>query len=92
MARVEDGRQAHARLKRLDNQVVEVVIDDVALALVVDRVDDLVVAVVLVAVQVLGLTAVAWEIICQLEGGGNSRSGRAYQSSGGTGSRWAGRS
>lgn len=45
--------------KRADNQVVDLVVDNVAVLLKVNGVNDLVVAVFLVAVDVLGLTAVA---------------------------------
>lgn len=62
VARVENGRKPHAGLKRLDHNVVNVVVDNVAGRLVIDGINDLVVPIVLVAVQVLGLSSVAREM------------------------------
>jgi len=59
VARVEDGRQTNAGLKRFDNVVMDLVVDNVAVLLEVDRVDDFVVAIFLIAVGILGLPAVA---------------------------------
>ena len=92
VARVENSRQPHAGLQRLDDAEVNLVVDDVAGLLEVDGVDDLVVAVVFVAVEVLGLPAVAW-----CEGLASDTAyrfwgaSRSHQSSAGTGRRWAGR-
>lgn len=59
MAAVEDGGEADTRREGLDDYGVDLVVDDVALCLEVDWVDDLVVSVILVAVEVLGLTAMS---------------------------------
>lgn len=56
---VEDGCEADAGLEGLDHDAVHFVVGDVAALAKVDGVDDLVVAVGLVAVEVLGLAAVA---------------------------------
>lgn len=60
MARVEDGREAHTGQQRPDDDVVDLVVDNVAVVGVVDRIDDLIVAVILVAVKILGLASVSW--------------------------------
>lgn len=59
MAGVENGRKADTRLKRLDDHGVDVIVDNVAFRGVVDGVDDFIVAVLFIAVEVLGLTTVA---------------------------------
>lgn len=59
MAGVDDGGEAHARLEGLDDEVVDLVVNNGALGLVVDGAQALVVAVFLVAVQVLLLAAVS---------------------------------
>lgn len=59
MARVEDGRQTDTLLERLDHVVVNLIVNDVAVVLKVDRVDNFVVAIVFVAVLVFGLSAVS---------------------------------
>jgi hypothetical protein len=61
VARVEDGREAHTGQQRPDDDVVDLVVDNVAVVGVVDRVDDLVVAIILVAVEIFGLASVSWE-------------------------------
>lgn len=60
VARVKDSCKAHASLKRLDDAEVDLVVDDVSCLLMVDWVDDFVGAIVFIAVNVLGLTAVSW--------------------------------
>lgn len=62
MARVEDGRQPDTGLKRLHNHVMKVVVDDVARVLVIYRVDDLVVAVLLVTIFVLRLSTMTCSV------------------------------
>ena len=59
MAGVDDGGQAHARLEWADEDVVDLVVDNVAGGLVVDGDEGLVVTVVFVAVEVLGLASVS---------------------------------
>jgi hypothetical protein len=59
VTRVENGSQTTTGRERADHDLVHLVVDNVTGLLKVDRVDNLVVAVVLIAVQVLGLTAVA---------------------------------
>ena len=58
MAGVEDRGQAHTGGEGHDEDAVHFVIDDVAGLAKVDWVDDLVVAVIFVAVEVFGLAAV----------------------------------
>lgn len=50
MARVEDGGETDTGLEGLDDVVVDFVVDDVAVGLVVEGVDDFVVAIFFVAV------------------------------------------
>lgn len=59
MAAVEDGRQTDTSLQWLDDVEMDLVVDNVAIRLEVDRVDDLVGAVLFVAVEILGLAAVS---------------------------------
>ena len=59
VTRVENGRQAHAALQGLDHDPVHLVVCDVANVAEVYRVDDLVVAIILIAIEVLCLTTVA---------------------------------
>lgn len=59
MAAVEDGGETDTRLEGLDYYGVDLVVDYVAVRLEVDRVDNLVVSVILVAVEVLGLAAMS---------------------------------
>jgi hypothetical protein len=59
VAAVEDGRQAHTGRQGLDHVMVDLIVNDVACCLKVERVNDLVMAVLLVAVKVLCLSAVA---------------------------------
>jgi len=92
VAAIEDGRQTHSSLERLDDVVVDFVVDDVPVCLVVDWVDDFVVAIFLVAVEVFGLAAVS----C-LRGTGLVQVSRkdlavdTYQSNAKIAHRWAGR-
>jgi len=58
MARVEDGRQPHSGLQGLHDDMVDLVVDDVAVFFEVDGVDDFVVSILLIAVVILGLTTV----------------------------------
>lgn len=60
VARVEDSGEADAGLEGGHHDAVHFVVDDVAHLAEVDGVDDLVVAVGLVAVQVFGLASVTW--------------------------------
>jgi hypothetical protein len=59
VARVEDGGEAHAGLQGAHHDAVHLVVGDVAVLAEVDRVDDLIIAVLLVAVEVFCLPAVA---------------------------------
>jgi hypothetical protein len=59
VARVKDCSQTDTGLEGLDDVVVDLVIDNVAVLLEIDRVDDFVVTVFLVAVGICGLAAVA---------------------------------
>ena len=59
VAGVEDGGQAHTRLKALDHDSVHLIVDDVTDSSEVDRVDDFVIAVLFIAVQIGCLAAVA---------------------------------
>lgn len=59
VAAVKEGRETHTGLQRLDHMVVDFVVDDVACPLMVDGVNDLVVAVLLVAARVFGLPAMS---------------------------------
>ena len=59
MAAVEDGRQTDTGLQWLDDVEMDLVVDNVPIGLEVDRVDDLVGAVLFVAVEIRGLTAVS---------------------------------
>lgn len=92
MAGIENGRHADAWSERGDADGVDLVVDDVAFGLEVDRVDDLVVPVILVAVEVFGLAAVSCECssapsqACATRG-----TVLSYPSSAGTASRSAGR-
>lgn len=61
MARVEDGGEANTGLEGLYHDAVHFIVDNVAGHSEVDRVDDLIVAIFLVAVKILGLTAVTWK-------------------------------
>ena len=58
MTRIENGCETDTGLQRLDHTEVNLVVNNMASLLVVDRVDDFVVSIILVAVKVLGLTAV----------------------------------
>ena len=58
MAGIEDGGEPHTGLEGLHEDAVHFVINDVAGSAEVDGVDHFIVAVVFVAVEVLGLTAV----------------------------------
>jgi len=62
VAAVEDGGETHACLQRLDDVMVDLIVDDVAGLLEVNRVNDLVVSVFLVAIQILGLTSVSYRV------------------------------
>lgn len=59
VARVEDGRQPDAGLQGSDHDAVHFVVDDVAILPKVNRIYHLVVAVILVSVKILSLTAMA---------------------------------
>lgn len=58
MAGVEDGSETDTRLERLDNHSVDVIIDNVSIRGMVDRVDDFIITVLFVAVEVLSLATV----------------------------------
>lgn len=93
VAAVEDGRQTDTGLQWLDDGEMDVVVDNVAIGLEVDRVDDLIGAVLFVAVEILGLAAVS----CQQSGSVSispiltSSESLTNQSSARRGHRWAGR-
>jgi hypothetical protein len=59
VAAVENGGQTDAGLQWLDDVEMDLVVDNVPIGLEVDRVDDLIGAVLFVAVEILGLTAVS---------------------------------
>ena len=59
VARVEDGREPHAGLKRLHDPEVDLVVDEVACFLIVYWVNNLIVPILLVAIQVFRLSSVA---------------------------------
>lgn len=59
MAAVENGGEPDARLEGAHDDGVDLVVDDVAALLEVHRVDDLVVSVILVAVEVLCLATMS---------------------------------
>lgn len=92
VARVEDARQAHTGLERCHTYRVDLVVDNVACLLEVDRVDDLIVAVVFVAVRVLCLTAVPYTClsVCfeNRNGKGEESNSQTYQSSARTEHHW----
>jgi hypothetical protein len=58
VARVKDGCQAHTGRERLDNNPVNLVVNDVAILLVIDWVDNLIIAVLFVTVEVFRLASV----------------------------------
>ena len=62
VARVKDGRQSHTGPQRTHHDSVHIIVHDMPRGAVVDRVDHVIVSVVLVAVQVGGATAVAGEM------------------------------
>lgn len=59
VAAVEDGRQTDTGLEWLDDVEMDLVVDNMATLLEVDRVYDLIGTVLLVAVEILGLAAVS---------------------------------
>lgn len=59
MAAVKDGSQSHTGLEGLHDGIVNLIVDDVAGLLEVNRVDDLIIAVVFIAVGVFGLPTMA---------------------------------
>lgn len=59
MAGIENGRKPYAWLQRVDHDAVHFIINDVTSLSEIHRVDDFVVAIILVAVFVGSLTAVA---------------------------------
>ena len=63
MAGIENGRQSHAALQRADHDPVHLVVGNVAGLSEVNWVDNLVVPIGLVAVEILCLPAVAWQVI-----------------------------
>lgn len=63
MARVKDGCQTHTRLQGSHTSEVNFVVNNMSSSLVIDRIDDLVVAVVFVTVQILGLTTVTYVLL-----------------------------
>lgn len=60
MTGVKDGRKPNAGLKGSDDAMMYFVVDNVASFAKIDRVDDLIVAVVFVTVEILRLASVAW--------------------------------
>lgn len=59
VAAVEDAGQAHTRLERLHDSKVNLIVDDVAGGLEVNRVDNLIKAVFLITVGIFSLPTVA---------------------------------
>jgi hypothetical protein len=60
VAGVEDRSEPHAGFQWLDHDPVHLVVDNMSDIAEIDRVDDLVVPVLLVAIEILGLAAVAY--------------------------------
>lgn len=58
MTGVEDGSETDTRLKRFDNHGVDVIVDDMTFGGMIDRVDDFIVPVLLIAVEIFSLTTV----------------------------------
>lgn len=67
MARVEDRSEPHAWLQRRDHDSVHLVIDNVSDLAEIDRIDDLVVPVLLVPVEIFGLATVPCVMSAMLE-------------------------
>lgn len=59
MTGVEDGSETDTRLKRFDNHSVDVIVDNMTFGGMIDRVDDFIVPVLLIAVEIFSLTTVA---------------------------------
>lgn len=59
MTRIEDGGESHTGLEGCDHDTVHLVVDNVTGRAEIHWIDDLVVAIIFVAVEILGLTAVA---------------------------------
>jgi len=57
MAGIEDGSQPHARLQRLDHNSVHLVVDNVTDLSEIDRVDDFVIPILLIAIEIFSLTS-----------------------------------
>ena len=91
VAAVEDGRQTDTGLQWLDDVEMDLVVDNVPIGLEVDRVDDLIGAVLLVPVEVLGLAAVSCKARSASAPDFRSHSPLTYQSSARIAHRWAGR-
>lgn len=91
VARVEDGGETHAGLEGAHHDAVHLVVGDVAGLAEVDRVDDLVVAVFLIAVKVFCLPAVSYAKLGTRLLQEPEQSEYTYQSSGRRASRSAGR-
>lgn len=59
MARVKDGCQTHTGLQRSNHDTMHLIISDVACLPEVDGIDNLVIAIVLIAIKILGLSTMA---------------------------------
>lgn len=59
VAAVKDGSQSHTGLEGLHDDIVNLIVDDMADGLEVNRVDDLIIAVVLIAVGIFSLPTMA---------------------------------
>lgn len=96
VAGVEDGRETNTGQQGLHNVEVDLVVDNVAVLLMIDRVDDFVVAVILVAIEIFRLTSVTCRVggkrlACEHDGD-NDGCTVTNLNSGGTRSRRPGRS
>lgn len=60
MARIENGSQANTGLKGSDQAEVYLVVDNVSGLPMINGVDDFIVAIIFIAVEVLGLATVSW--------------------------------
>lgn len=90
MTRIKDSCQTNTGLQRSHASEVDFVIHNMSSSLVIDRVDDLVVAIVFVTVQILGLTTVTYLLLvnCPVY---IRQVKDTYPSSGGKANRWVAR-
>lgn len=66
MAGVEDSCEANSGLEGTNHDSVHFVVDDVASGAEVDWVDDFVVAIVFIAIKILGLSTVPWKVLTKI--------------------------